>query len=240
MDGSRRPTNHLSRGRTYVGDKADNWDENSTTKTYYRMEAKDAAHHWDTLTPYDKEKLESDERRIRQTKARLAQQPGNMELLDAVRRSFQEWRTEAVRSKRLEDTQDRLVKPQLISDPRLDVKSEIEDNPAHDIKAGFMFFEKHGQNWKGATYHGQSFPANEKFPNQKLSVQEALYGEEHNPFPPQTDDMGAQYLRYIHLPANHMAVSHTEKLAVHYVTMKLMDEIGSGSRLVVSCEKRTA
>ncbi|KAH8787787.1 hypothetical protein F5883DRAFT_400901, partial [Diaporthe sp. PMI_573] len=44
----------------------------------------------------------------------------------------------------------------------------------------------------------------EKFPNQKLTVHKALYDTQHNPIYETKDEDDNRYLKYIHLPANHM------------------------------------
>ena len=207
----------------YVGDTADEWDDRSVTKKYHRMKASEASVYVGDLkrdkllNPKLKvqlDKLEEDERRIMEGRARLATSLTTEGLLGDLQDLFQEWWDEVKadgRDKRVghsRDEREKFVKPTICDPPGNGVrKVGPKDDPAHEFNIYFMFFEKHGDQWKGKDYRGQNFPEYEHFPNQRISVHEALYNSTHNPFKPIPDENGKPYLRYIHIPANHMGVS---------------------------------
>lgn len=223
--------NHTS--TEWVGDTADDWDPRSITKTYHRMEASKAAEYIDNLrmeamrAPTSDnprktdpkaalEKLEEDERRILDCRARLSKNPRTKKLQDELEALFQKWWNETEgRSPKMKKIthswaeREALVKPDICSASVNDARGVGDnDDPAHDVNAYFMFFKKHGDEWKGENYRGKKFSEYEKFPNQRMSVHEALHDDTHNPFKPICDENGISYLRYIHIPANHMGVSN--------------------------------
>ncbi|KAJ0114784.1 hypothetical protein J7T55_004525 [Diaporthe amygdali] len=200
-----------------IGDKVDEWHKRGVTKNYYRMEAKQALKHIEDLRKpgfeVPLEKIEDDERRILKNRTRLCKVQSTKELLEKLQKSFEDWWVEAKSDKDTVikhswDQRWKLVKPQICSEPGKDARgtrdSDDPDDPAHDYNAAFMFFEKDEQHWKGVTYQGQAFPKYENFPHQRISVHKALYDNTHNPFDVTQDENGQRYLRYIHLPANHM------------------------------------
>jgi hypothetical protein len=68
------------------------------------------------------------------------------------------------------------------------------------FRVGVMHFEeeKDGSGFHGTSYHnGDMYSA--EFPNQKVSIHDVLYNEEHNPFTCEKDR-----IKYLHFPANHM------------------------------------
>ncbi|KAG6356053.1 hypothetical protein INS49_015438 [Diaporthe citri] len=171
-------------GKKPIGDKEDEWDTNSVTKGYYRMTASDAQKYVEGLrqkgATKELEKLEDDERRIMKTCARLSKNTSTKKLQKDLKNSFQEWCNEMAAKEEGDD-----------------------DDPAHDMKAYFIFFEKIGKDWKGKTKRDPGFPEYEEFPDQRISIHDALNSDTHNPFKPTHDETGNPYLRYIHIPANH-------------------------------------
>lgn len=222
MASNSTPTNGQAPDSTsdkWVGEKADEWDDRSVTKGYHRMEAEKAPGYIENLRKTNSraklEKLEDDERRIKECRTRLSKSSKTKKLQDELESLFQKWWDEKekldpkgnkIRHSRAE--REALVKPNICSATGSDAK-EVgpDDDPAHDVNAYFMFFKKHDDEWKGHNYHGQRFPEYEKFPNQRITVHEALHDNDHNPFKPIHDESGRPYLRYIHIPANHMGVS---------------------------------
>lgn len=202
----------------WVGERADEWDDRSVTKNYHRMKASEASNYIESLrnahSKVKLEKLEDDERRIMKCRARVCKNPSTSELQNELQTSFRKWWDEVkLRSgdeKILHSWDGRKahVKPNICTAACSDAREVgVKDDPAHDVNAYFMFFEKIGDEWKGKDYRGQRFPKYEKFPNQRISVHEALHDDIHNPFKPIHDENGKPYLRYIHIPANHMGVS---------------------------------
>lgn len=214
----------------YVGEMEDEWDKNSVTKSYHRMRVDVAKQHVDELQKSNSEdsrvkleKLEDDERRVMECRARISKNPSTKRLQDELNSSFREWWNEFKGPRRDQGIQElwnrrkEHVKPNICSESSNDTMGvgnddddsahDDPDDPAHDMKAYFMFFEKDGQDWKGTTVHNQGFPEYEKFPNQRISIHTALHGKAHNPFKPTQDEKSQPHLRYIHIPANHMGVS---------------------------------
>lgn len=228
------PTNDQAPDHTsvkYVGETADDWDERSITKSYHRMKAEDAIPYIATLkkeslVKHDAmvklEKLEDEEHRIMESRERLKKSSSRSGQLKELEALFWQWRKEADlctdedKKLRAHSSADRtaLVKPTIgcRGPPCKGVrKVEEDDDPADDLNVYFMFFKKNGEEWKGEDYHEQRFPKYEHFPNQRISVHDALHDAVHNPFKPIRDEKtGKPYLRYIHIPANHMAVSGTD------------------------------
>lgn len=201
----------------WIGDEEDE-DGSGIVKKYYRMKASDALNYIENLRfgpkpCRDLEKLEDDERRIEKTRARLSQSSRTRKLQDHLETSFKDWWDEPKDPKETKirhswDQRTRLIKPIVCLGPSQAARQTGDiDDPAHDFNAYFMFFEKDGKCWKGKTYHDHEFPSYEEFPSQRLSVQKALYDESYNPFNVTHDSDDKRYLRYIHLPANHMGVS---------------------------------
>jgi hypothetical protein len=214
----------------WVGETADDWDKRSVTKSYHRMTAEEALKYVADLrrrkdgqrkdgqrknrAKVDWEKLEDEEHRIIESRARLNQHSTRLKELDDL---FWEWRNEPFGYKgkkkcfqHSEDTRKANVKPNICpGSPACSGVKNVgkNDDPAHDLNVYFMFFKKTGDEWKGVDYHKQRFQDYEHFPNQRISVHDALQDNDHNPFKPIPDDDGGPYLRYIHIPANHMGVS---------------------------------
>lgn len=222
-----------------IGDTEDKWDTKSVTKTYYRMTVREAREYVEDLRANDSkvplEKLRDDEIRILRNRARLHKTMSTNKLQEELKRSFKEWCDEVnakIKGKNIGPFlagRESLVKPNVC--PELaDKVWEVGDNedPAHEINAYFMFFEKGDQEYKGKKYQGQGFPDYESFPDQRITVHEALYSDTHNPFLPILDDNGKPYLRYIHLPANHMGVSHHIFASVCLTTAKRLFTSPSG------------
>lgn len=218
------PTNGQAPEHTNVirmAEEKDKWDRKGVTTTYHRMTALEARKYVEKLRDDDSreskvqlEKLQDDENHIMKCRARLSQNSNTKELQQKLKVLYQSWRDEVNARNgdeemgRLRDKREDLVKPSICAERREDsAKLTDDDDPAHDMKAYFMFFEKDGQAWKGKTLHDQGFPKYESFPNQRIPVYQALYSESHNPFTPTRDGEGKPHLRYIHIPANHMGVS---------------------------------
>lgn len=232
MTSNSAPTNGQAPDSTsdiWVGEKADEWNDRSVTKSYHRMEARKSKGYIDSLRNSDSkaklEKLEDDERRIMECRTRLSKNPRTKKLQDELEVLFQKWWDETegrdpevkkIRHSRAE--RKALVKPNICSASGKHARDVGEnDDPAHDVNAYFMFFKRHGDEWKGHNYRGQRFPKYEKFPNQRITVHDALHDDTHNPFKPIHDETGAPYLRYIHIPANHMGVSKDTFASVRFI-----------------------
>lgn len=218
-----RTNGHATKHTNWIGETEDDYDSNSVTKSYHRMTAEKAREHVEDLQKSDSEdarrsleKLIEDERRITECRARIAKNPSTKKLQEELKISFEQWWQDAKSDKATKikhSWKDRkvLVKSRIC--PELDsdtTEIRYDDDPAHDMKAYFMFFEKDGQEWRGKTVHNQGFPEYEEFPNQRISIHTALHSDAHNPFKPTDDDNdenGQPRLRYIHIPANHMGVS---------------------------------
>lgn len=208
-----------------VGDAADEWDSRSITKAYHRMEAREASPYVDRLrrespgihkSKVELEKLEDNERQIMKCRDRLGRNPSTRGLQKELQELFEKWRDEPdIRTgdkkpfKSSWENRQTFVKPTICTGPGNGEREvEDKDDPAHDMNAYFMFFKREGEEWKGEDYHKGRFPQYEHFPNQRISVHDALYDDEHNPFNPAfDDDKDKPRLRYIHIPANHMGVS---------------------------------
>lgn len=192
----------------------DEWDGGSITKSYHRLRAEELQGFVHSLKENEVEKLKMDARRIKRCRAnlKLPESKKTRLLFDEVRESFNEWRSEAnrrpdVQFKYTANERDGHFKDLgFLEQDDADVHGEATEDagPEHDFKAGFLFFQKYGIGWKKFTHHGHGFDKHEKFPNQKITVHKALYGKEHNPFSETKDEDGRRYLKYIHLPANHM------------------------------------
>ncbi|ROW09329.1 hypothetical protein VPNG_05850 [Cytospora leucostoma] len=174
--------------------------------------------HFEGLTAVDKNSLKAEERSIKVTRARLERVEAKRHYLTDVEETFKQWRVEAWEreepKKKLQTSFEQrgssseipgnCLKPQLCPEYDAHQSSHGDDDPGHDLRAGFMFFERQDQGCKGVTYHKTPYPDDEDFPNQRLTVHDALYHKEHNAFAPTRDGKGNRHLRHIHLPANHM------------------------------------
>lgn len=200
-----------------VAEQQDEWDGGSITKQYHRLRVEEVPEFLEQLKENETEKLKVDARRVIWCRAKLAASNENKLLFKEVLESFEEWRLEAslrpeVRFKyAASERAEHCKEPHFLTKKEIDEHSKaVKDIPAEDdFKAGFLFFQKYKTGWKKATYHKHGFDKHgfdkhEAFPNQKMSVSEALYGEKHNPFSKTKDDDGMRHLKYIHLPANHM------------------------------------
>lgn len=193
-------------------EKQDEWDGGSITKRYHRLRVEDVPQFLQRLKENEVEKLRVDARRVIWCRAKLAGSNENKLLFKEVHESFEKWRLEAalrpeVQFKYAADERaEHCKEPDFLPKDEIDVHSKVmkDIDPGDDFKAGFLFFQKYKTGWKKATYHGHGFDKHEKFPNQKISVNEALYDKKHNPFSETKDDDGMRHLKYIHLPANHM------------------------------------
>lgn len=192
-------------------EEQDKWDGSSITKKYHRLRAEYVPEFLEGLRQNEKEKLRVDAERVKWCRARLEKSEENRLLFEEVHDSFMQWRSEAeskrkvqfiyAADKRAEHCKDPDSLPKGdTSRPRRDVG---DTDPAHDFKAGFLFFQKYKTGWKKATHHGYGFDTHERFPNQKITIKKALSGED-NPFAETKDENGERHLKYIHLPANHM------------------------------------
>lgn len=200
----------------HVGDAEDEWDSNSVTKSYYRMTAREAWQYVEDLqrrnSRVEWEKLQDDERRILKNCARLSKNTSTRKLQRDLDKSFKEWCAEVNardRSRKMGHRcaeRERLVKPNICAMSGEAVEVGDDDDPANDMNAYFIFFEKAGRDWKGTTRHYPGFPKYEKFPDQRISIHDALTSKAHNPFKPSHEN-GSPLLRYIHIPANHTGVS---------------------------------
>lgn len=203
--------------RDPIGDAEDEWDTHSTTKSYYRMRADEAWKYVEDLRRNNSkkqlEKLKDDEDRIMKNRARLSRNTSTKKLQVDLKIAFQEWCAEVNdrgKGKKMGHScaeREKLVKPDICSGPSQVPMGEDDDDPAHDMKAYFIYFEKAGKTWKGKTHRADGFPKYEKFPDQRISIHDALNKSTHNPFKPTYDDNGNPHLRYIHIPANHTGVS---------------------------------
>lgn len=230
-----------STSANWVGERADEWDSRSVTKHYHRMKASEAPEYIERLrnshSKVKLEKLEEDERRIVECRARVFKNPGTSELQQELETSFRDWWNEVKGHSGDEripyswDGRKDRVKPIICTKSRGGAREVgVDDDPAHDVNAYFMFFEKKGHEWKGKDYRGQRFPKYEKFPGQRITVHEALYDDTYNPFKPIHDENGKPYLRYIHIPANHMGVSKDTITSVRsiYTDILLPDIVDRG------------
>lgn len=193
-------------------EKQDEWDGGSITKRYHRLRVEEVPEFLARLKKNEIEKLKVDARRVIWCRAKLAESDENKLLFKEVHGSFEEWRLEAALRPEVQFKYAATERAEHCKEPNFLPKDEIhvhgkavkDIDPGHDFKAGFLFFQKYKTGWKKATYHGHGFDKHERFPNQKISVNEALYSKEHNPFSETKDDDDRRHLKYIHLPANHM------------------------------------
>lgn len=193
-------------------EKQDEWDGGSITKRYHRLRVEEVPQFLERLKENELEKLRVDARRVIWCRAKLAGSNENKLLFKEVHESLDKWRLEAalrpeVQFKYAADERaEHCKEPHFLPKDEIDVHGKVmkDIDPKDDFKAGFLFFQKYKTGWKKATYHGHGFDEHEKFPNQKISVSEALHGKKHNPFSETKDDDGRRHLKYIHLPANNM------------------------------------
>lgn len=189
-------------------EKKDKWDCGSITKRYHRLRVQEMPDFLKELEENQREKLETDARRVGNRRARLEESENKRLLLVEVKESFEQWRKEREdkREARFKfSVEERIGHCKELNFPNADdISHEDDGNPEHDFKAGFLFFQKHGTRWKKATYHGNGFDNHEEFPNQKLTVHQALYDTQSNPIFETKAEDGSRQLKYIHLPANHM------------------------------------
>lgn len=210
----------LAEEKSRMGEQQDDWAKNSITQSYYRLRVADRDAHVQNLSKDDRSKLEQNEKKIRQTRARLqkSDEAKWKFMLKSLETSFLSWREAA--SKKPDTAikhplEDRTNHMYQLNELGADLGMEPEPDPAKEFKAGLMHFKRSrsepGAGWKG----DQKFPyteaqkeyyGNAKFPDQKVSVHDALYNENHNPFKPISDQEGGQLLKYIHFPANNMEV----------------------------------
>lgn len=201
-------------------EKKDKWDSSSITKSYHRLRSEELRKFLDALEENQKEKLRIDARRVKKCRAKLEKSEKTKPLLDEVRESLDKWRTEAkgrgdAKLKYAVEERDVHQKgPDVLGVD--DIVLENDADPEHDFKAGFLFFQKHESGWKKSTYHKDGFDEHEKFPNQKLTVHQALYDKQHNPIYETKDEDGSRHLKYIHLPANHMGWVEVSILTSHW------------------------
>lgn len=193
------------------GEKDDKWDEKSITGSYHRIRVDMLPEYVKSLKDNDKEKLKVDARRIERSRIRLGKSESTSSLLRNVQDSFTEWRLDAERNPEVKflysgvERIQHLKRLDFVEDTvNINGATEDEEDPTRDLKAGVLFFEQHGIGWKKTTYHGHGFDKYEQFPNQKITVHQALFGKDHNPFSETKDQQGRRHLKYIHLPANHM------------------------------------
>lgn len=200
----------LSGAKIREAEEKDIWDGKSITKSYHRVRFEGLPEYVNNLKENDKEKLIIDARRIQRSRGYLRRSLKSKKLFSDLKDAFKEWRL---------DAEERGVKFKHSSSERaqyfkaldfvgvsinIDGIEEADRDAAHDFKTGVLFFKKCGVGWKEATYHGNGFDKHEKFPNQKMTVHKALFDKDHNPFDETKDEQGRRYLKYIHLPANHM------------------------------------
>lgn len=220
--GSRNGQAPAHTSKRLIGDTEDVWDKNSTTKSYHRMTVRQAQEYVEDLRLNNRikelEKLEDDERRILETCARLSKNASTRKLQEDLKRSFRRWCKEVADKDKGKDKgkkiglsgadRESFVKPNILAGSgKPPVRVRDDDDPARDMNAYFIFFEKDGKAWKGKTHRGPGFPTYEQFPNQRISIHEALNDHTHNPFKPTHDENDNPQLRYIHIPANHTGVS---------------------------------
>lgn len=201
-------------------EEEDEWDRESTTKSYFRHRVEDLPQYLDSLSDDKKhrfkKKLWVETVRIERSRERLAHSAKTKGLFDKLKETFREWRQEA-EQRPGEDSvefkypfverQHHFKTLESIGADNLTFPDEagaVSEDPEHDFKAGFLFFEKHGIGWRKTDIEEPIFDIYDKFPDQKLSVHDALFNQEYNPFAQSTDEQGRRHLRYVHLPANHM------------------------------------
>lgn len=192
----------------------DECDSGSITKRYHRLRAEELSGFVHSLkdNEEDKFKLKMDARRVKRCRTKLAESKKTRVLFDEVHESFHQWRSEAdgrpdVQFRWSANERNSHFKDlDFLDEDDIDADGGATEDagPEHDFIAGFLFFQKDIIGWKKATYHGLGFNKHEEFPNQKMTVHEALFGKEHNPFSETEDEGGGRHLKYIHLPANHM------------------------------------
>lgn len=207
-----RPDNRVltSDAKIKEAEEKDVWDSKSITKSYHRLRFEELEGYVKNLNDYDKEKLKTDARRIQRSRVCLENLDAK-ELFLGCDTAFKDWRSDAeikrdVKFKYPLSARARGTKSLDFVEDSIDFNevSEADRDAAHDFNTGVLFFEKCGVGWRKATYHGNGFDEHEKFPNQKMTVHKALFDQNHNPFGVTKDKQERQYLKYIHLPSNHM------------------------------------
>lgn len=198
-------------------EQEDEWDQESITKSYHRLRVEELPKYFDSF-PDDKQrsvknKLKVDAIRVQKSRDRLATSERNKNLFDGLQKSFVDWRLQAeqrvgVSFKHSIVDRHRYVKTIKTigaEDTTLPDDADGEsENPEHDFKAGFLFFEQYGIGWKKTNVEEHIFDRSAEFPDQKATVHDALFSEEYNPFAETNDKQGRRHLKYVHLPANHM------------------------------------
>lgn len=197
----------------------DIWDHGSITTKFYRMKASDAPKFLETLSDNERRILESDEQRLKRIRARLAKDRKGSSQLEEIRVTLRDWRREAsARSppRVLDSPEARAegLKPDLC--PEFDARQhEEQDNfTLHEVKASVMYFQQSidGLGWKGVSPHVEDEEyLRGSLREQEIPVYQGLFEQENEGiFKTECDQDGRQLLKYIHLPANHQAVSYTD------------------------------
>lgn len=200
----------LSDAQIRDAEEMDLWDKQSITKSFRRLRLEERPGYVRGLEENDKAKLRADARRVQRSRECLKKSGKEGKLFPEVTEAFKDWRLDAEKrganfNHTLSERAQYFESLDLdgISD-KIEEVSGFDRDAAHDFKTGVLFFEKCGVGWKKATYHGTGFDKHETFPNQKMTVHDALCGEGHNIFGETKDDQGRRHLKWIHLPANHM------------------------------------
>jgi hypothetical protein len=162
------------------------------------------------------DKLKHEEQRISDIRKRFSRDKKKNDLLGNVRASFVEWRNARINFLKEQPEDVRRASSKFVRtplDPRHNVRHKLEgeiddvEEPLHEFRAGVMHFEKTGigaaSGWRGTDFKYESVYGeelySEKFPNQKIRMEDFLNHQDHNPFAVEPDR-----LKYFHFPANHM------------------------------------
>lgn len=205
---NRKP--RLSDAKIKDAEKNDLWNKNSITEAFLRLRLEERPGYVKGLEENGRAKLRTDARRVQRSRVCLEKSVKGNQPFSGLTEAFQDWRLDA-ESRGVRFSHASSERAQYFESLDLaGIGDQIEEVPeanrdaAHDFKTGVLFFEKCGVGWKKATYHGTGFDKHETFPNQKMTVHDALRGEGHNIFGETKDEQGRRHLKWIHLPANHM------------------------------------
>lgn len=192
------------------------WHEDSVTRKFHRMKARDAPRFLENLRDNERHELENDEKRLKKIRARLARHPRGSFLLAETHASFDSWRREAsARSPTVLgslEARAEALKPQLCPGFDDSEHEEQHDHASNEVKASLMYFQQSidGLGWRGVSRHveGAEYSGG-SLSQQEIPVCQGLFEQENESiFKAEWDKDGKQMLKYIHLPANHLQVSH--------------------------------
>lgn len=198
-----------------------NWGDDSIVRKFRRMTARDAPKFLETLRDNERRILEDDEKRLKRIRARLQRDQRGLDLIGETRNCFTMWlieasaRSPALVLDSLEARAERL-KPELCPGFKDVQHEEQDDRTSNEVKASVMHFQQSidGLGWKGVSRHVEGAEHSGGYINQQdIPVYQGLFEQENESiFKAEWDKDGKQMLKYIHFPANHQGVSHTNGL----------------------------